>query len=83
MNNYTKILKEIENSNINITKLYIYDIVKDHSEALKIMETVYDLWLDIDADISISRLADLVKENWKDYKKDKYTIDDIIMDLLN
>ena len=81
MNTYKELLKEIKKSNIDITKLYIYDIVKDHTEALKMTEAIYDLWLDIDDDISIAKLADLVKEHWKDYKKDKYTIDDIIIDL--
>lgn len=84
MENYEKIIKEMEKNHLDITRLYIYDIVrgvltkKEHKEAV---EFVYDTWLDIDADLDLAKLTDVVCENWEEIKNDEFDQDDIINEM--
>ena len=85
MEKYFKILEEIEKNNLDITKLYILSCLdlKDRELAIRQMNYIYDLWIDADVDLDLSRLADIVVENWKDIQNDKMLDDEIIEICLN
>lgn len=85
MNKYFKILEQLENERIDIVKLFLLSSIKfsqdNEEEEWKIVNYCYDMWLEIDDDIDLAKLADIVVENWEDIKKDKYGYDDIVVDL--
>lgn len=85
MNKYFKILEQLENEKIDIVKLFLLSSIKftqdNEEEEWKIVNYCYDMWLEIDDDIDLAKLADIVVENWEDIKKDKYGYDDIVIDL--
>lgn len=85
MEKYFKILEEIEKNNLDITKLYILSCLdlKDRELAIRQMNYIYDLWIDADVDLDLSRLADIVVENWEDIQNDKMLDDEIIEICLN
>lgn len=85
MEKYFKLLEQIENEKIDIVKLYLLSSIKftqdSKEEEWKIVNYCYDMWLKIDADIDLAKLADIVVENWEDIKEDKYGYNDIINDV--
>lgn len=85
MEKYFKILEEIEKNNLDITKLYILSCLdlKDRELAIKQMDYIYDLWIEVDVDLDLSRLADIVVENWEDIQNDKMLDNEIVEICLN
>ena len=85
MEKYFKIIEEIEKNNLDITKLYILSCLdlKDRELAIRQMNYIYDLWIDTDVDLDLSRLADIVVENWEDIQNDKMLDDEIVEICLN
>ena len=85
MEKYFEKLEDLENQKIDIVKLFLLSSVKfsqdNKKEEWNIVNYCYDMWLEIDEDIDLAKLADVVVENWKDIKKDKYGCDDIVVDL--
>ena len=85
MEKYFKLLEQIESEKIDIVKLYLLSCIKftqdNKEEEWKIVEYCYDMWLKIDEDIDLAKLADIVVENWKDIKEDDYGYNDIINDI--
>lgn len=85
MNKYFKILEQLENEKIDIVKLFLLSSIKftqdNEEEEWKIVNYCYDMWLEIDDDIDLAKLADIVVENWEDIKNDEYGYDDIVVDL--
>lgn len=85
MEKYFKLLEQIESEKIDIVKLYLLNYVKftqdNEKEEWKIVEYCYDMWLKIDADIDLAKLADIVVENWEDIKENKYGYNNIINDI--
>lgn len=85
MNKYFKILEQLENQKIDIVKLFLLSSIKftqdNEEEEWKIVNYCYDMWLEIDDDIDLAKLADIVVENWEDIKNDEYGYDDIVVDL--
>lgn len=85
MNKYFKILEQLENEKIDIVKLFLLSSIKftqdNEEEEWKIVNYCYDMWLEIDDDINLAKLADIVVENWEDIKNDEYGYDDIVVDL--
>ena len=85
MNKYFKILEQLENQTIDIVKLFLLSSIKftqdNEKEEWNIVNYCYDMWLEIDGDINLAKLADIVVENWEDIKNDEYGYDDIVVDL--
>lgn len=88
MEKYYKILKEINENKLDITKLYILSCItydkQDKlltSKVLKMLDYIYDTWLDIDEDICLEKLCDIVCEHWEEIINEEYDYDDIISDL--
>lgn len=88
MEKYYKILKEINENKLDITKLYILSCItydkQDKlltSKVLKMLDYIYDTWLDIDEDICLAKLCDIVCEHWEEIINEEYEYDDIITDL--
>ena len=85
MEKYLEKLEDLENQKIDIVKLFLLSSVKfsqdNKKEEWNIVNYCYDMWLEIDEDINLAKLADIVVENWEDIKKDKYGYDDIVVDL--
>lgn len=85
MEKYFKILEEIEKNNLDTTKLYILSCLdlKDRELAIRQMDYIYDLWIEVDVDLDLSRLADIVVENWEDIQNDKMLDNEIVEICLN
>lgn len=83
MEKYFEILKEIENNDINMAKLYILSCVEQDENTLEKLDYIYDTWLDIDEDICLARLCDIVEEHWEEIQEDEYGYDDITIDLFD
>lgn len=88
MEKYYKILKEINENKLDITKLYILSCItydkQDKlltSRVLKMLDYIYDTWLDIDEEICLAKLCDIVCEHWEEIINEEYDYDDIISDL--
>ena len=85
MEKYFKLLEQIESEKIDIVKLYLLSSIKftqdNEEEEWKIVEYCYKMWLKIDEDIDLAKLADIVVEKWKDIKEDDYGYNDIINDI--
>ena len=84
MEKYEQIINFMKESKLDMTRLYIYDTVRvllpkeEHKAAV---EYVYDVWLDFDNDLTLSRLTDVVCEKWVEIKNDEIKQDDIIDEL--
>lgn len=83
MKKYFEILNEIEDNNIDMTKLYILSCVEQDENTIKKLDYIYDTWLEIDEDICLARLCDIVDMHWEEIQDDEYGYDDIIIDLFN
>lgn len=87
MEKYDEIRKQMKENNLDMTRLYIYDIVFwsdiEKEEHKKAVDYIYDTWLDIDADICLARLCDIVCENWEEIKQDEFTQEDIEFELFS
>ncbi len=87
MEKYFELLDKIENEKINIVKLYLLSSInmagKNKKEEWAMVNYCYNLWIDIDVDIDLSRLADIVCWNWEEIKTNKKTNQDIIEMCLN
>ena len=77
---YFKMLKEIKEEKLDITKLYILSCCYRETEELnyKIMEYTYDCWIEADIDLDLCRLTDIVCENWEAIQEDKIQMTEII-----
>lgn len=84
MEKYFEILLNLKKEKINVVKLSILDSINAYStdfsqeEQWEMTEFCYDLWLDSDVDISLSRLADIVADNWADIKSGEMTDEEIL-----
>lgn len=81
MERYFEILDMIKAERLDITKLYILsstDNKLSKEERVEQMNYVYDLWLDADVDLDLSRMTDIVTENWKKIKSGKMTDEEIL-----
>lgn len=86
MKEYYKVLKEINDKKIDITKLYIYSCISteiEEQEHERIVDYIYDTWLNIDEDICLARLCDIVNEHWEEIKEDKFMQEDIEFELFS
>lgn len=87
MEKYYNELKNIEEQKIDIVKLFLLSTINmsqaTKEEEWKIVNYCYDLWIDTDVDLDLSRLADIVVENWEDIQNDKMLDDEIIEICLN
>lgn len=87
MEKYYNVLKNIEEQKIDIVKLFLLSTINmsqaTKEEEWKIVNYCYDLWLEADVDLDLSRLADIVVENWEDIQNDKMLDDEIVEICLN
>lgn len=87
MEKYYNVLKNIEEQKIDIVKLFLLSTINmsqaTKEEEWKIVNYCYDLWLEADIDLDLSRLADIVVENWEDIQNDKMLDDEIVETCLN
>lgn len=87
MEKYYNVLKNIEEQKIDIVKLFLLSTINmsqaTKEEEWKIVNYCYDLWLEADIDLDLSRLADIVVENWEDIQNDKMLDDEIVEICLN
>ena len=87
MEKYYNELKNIEEQKIDIVKLFLLSTINmsqaTKKEEWKIVNYCYDLWIDTDVDLDLSRLADIVVENWEDIQNDKMLDDEIVEICLN
>lgn len=87
MEKYYNVLKNIEEQKIDIVKLFLLSTINmsqaTKEEEWKIVNYCYDLWIDTDVDLDLSRLADIVVENWEDIQNDKMLDDEIVEICLN
>lgn len=85
MEKYFKILEELENQKIDIVKLFLLSSIKftqdNKKEEWNIVNYCYDMWLEIDDDIDLAKLADIVVEHWEEILNEEYSYDDIVVDL--
>lgn len=81
MEKYFEILENMKLDRLDITKLYILsstDNKLSKEERVEQMNYVYDLWLDADVDLDLSRMTDIVTENWKKIKNGKMTDEEVL-----
>lgn len=82
MEKYYNELKNIEEQKIDIVKLFLLSTINmsqaTKEEEWKIVNYCYDLWLDTDIDLDLSRLADIVVEFWGKIQRDEMTDEEII-----
>lgn len=82
MEKYYKMLKNIEEQKIDMVKLFLLSTINmsqdTREEEWKIVNYCYNLWIDIDVDIDLVRLADIVVEHWEEIKRNEITDDEII-----
>lgn len=87
MEKYYNVLKNIEEQKIDIVKLFLLSTINmsqaTKEEEWKIVNYCYDLWLEADIDLDLSRLADIVVENWEDIQNDKMLDNEIVEICLN
>lgn len=87
MEKYYNELKNIEEQKIDIVKLFLLSTINmsqaTKEEEWKIVNYCYDLWIDTDVDLDLSRLADIVVENWENIQNDKMLDDEIVEICLN
>lgn len=80
MDEYYEILDMIEAKRIDITKLYLLSCLEGNGKEkeIQMMNYCYNLWLNADVDIELSRLADIVRDNWSRIQQDEMLDTDII-----
>ena len=82
MEKYYNIIKNIEEQKIDIVKLFLLSTINmsqaTKEEEWKIVNYCYDLWLEADIDLDLSRLADIVVEFWSKIQNDEMTDKEII-----
>lgn len=82
MEKYYNVLKNIEEQKIDIVKLFLLSTINmsqaTKEEEWKIVNYCYDLWLEADIDLDLSRLADIVVEFWSKIQNDEMTDKEII-----
>ena len=82
MEKYYNELKNIEEQKIDIVKLFLLSTINmsqaTKEEEWKIVNYCYDLWLEADIDLDLSRLADIVVEFWGKIQNDEMTDEEII-----
>lgn len=82
MEKYYNELKNIEEQKIDIVKLFLLSTINmsqaTKEEEWKIVNYCYDLWLDTDIDLDLSRLADIVVEFWGKIQQNEMTDEEII-----
>lgn len=82
MEKYYNVLKNIEEQKIDIVKLFLLSTINmsqaTKKEEWKIVNYCYDLWLEADVDLDLSRLADIVVEFWGKIQNDEMTDEEII-----
>ena len=82
MEKYYKMLENIEEQKIDMVKLFLLSTINmsqyTKEEEWEIVNYCYDLWIDIDVDIDLVRLADIVVEHWEEIKRNEITDDEII-----
>lgn len=80
MEKYLEILSIMKKEKLDTTKLLLVDIFKyqlEKEELQKAVDFAYELWLKSNVDISLTRLADVVADNWEDIKIGKMSKADI------
>ena len=80
MEKYLEILNIMKKEKLDTTKLLLVDIFKyqlENEELQKAVDFAYELWLKSNVDISLTRLADVVADNWEDIKIGKMSKADI------
>lgn len=80
MEKYLEILNIMKKEKLDTTKLLLVDIFKyqlEEEELQKAVDFAYELWLKSNVDISLTRLADVVADNWEDIKIGKMSKADI------
>lgn len=80
MDKYFKILDQINEEKIDMTKLYILSCmdISDKDLSWQMMNFAYDVWLNADVDLDLSRLADIIAEHWKEIQNDEIFENEII-----
>lgn len=82
MEKYYNVLKNIEEQKIDIVKLFLLSTINmsqaTKEEEWKIVNYCYDLWLEADVDLDLSRLADIVVEFWGKIQNNEMTDEEII-----
>lgn len=80
MEKYFNMLEKIKEENIDITKLYILSCmdIKDKELSWQMMNFAYDIWLNADVDLDLSRLADIIVEHWEEIQNDEMFENEII-----
>jgi hypothetical protein len=62
---------------------YDMDLITTEEEKETIANLIQEAWLDTDVNIGISKITDIIVENWQDLKEDEdksETIQDLIID---
>lgn len=79
---YFEILNKIKEAKLDSTTLYLLDCIYNGNEdkelALKQAKYAREVWIDSDTDLPLSRLADVVVENWELIEVDEMTDEEII-----
>lgn len=83
MDKYFKILDQINEEKIDMTKLYILSCIERDEENLAKLDYIYDTWLDIDEDICLARLCDIVNTHWEEIKEETFDYEDLVIELFN
>ena len=80
MDKYFKILDQINEEKIDMTKLYILSCmdISDKGLSCQMMNFAYDIWLNADVDLDLSRLADIIVEHWEEIQNDEIFENEII-----
>ena len=84
---YFELLHDCKVNRIDTTLLYALDCVKnsnledtqyDKETIFEMATLVNNVWLKSDVDLSISRIADVIVENWEEIKKEDMSTSDIL-----
>ena len=81
MEKYLEILNMMKKEKLDTTKLLLVDIFKyqlEKEELQRAVDYTYELWLKSNVDISLTRLADVVADNWEGIKNEEITKDEIM-----
>ncbi|MGN1326917.1 MAG: hypothetical protein ACI4VQ_02370 [Clostridia bacterium] len=77
---YFNMLENIKKENIDMTKLYILSCmdISDKELSWQMMNFAYDVWVNADVDLDLSRLADIIVEHWEEIQNDEIFENEII-----
>lgn len=81
MEKYLEILNIMKKEKLDTTKLLLIDIFKyqlEKEELQRAVDFAYELWLKSNVDISLTRLADVIADNWEGIKNEEITKDEIM-----